>query len=182
MQLTQFTDYSLRVLLYLALKDDKATVREIAANFRVSQNHLVKVVHRLSLLGYIHSTKGKNGGLRLAISPEKIRIGEAVVKFEPSLDLVECFNAKLNTCPIRGVCALEKALKYAKIAFLKNLNAHTIADFLQTKTVERRKRILKIKACFYKLVVEKLNGYLTTTEPPFGDGNLISASCLETQL
>lgn len=146
MQLTQFTDYSLRVLLYLALKNDKATVREIAQNFKISQNHLVKVVHRLSTLGYIESSKGKSGGIRLAREPQDIPIGDAVETFEPSLDLVECFNAKTNTCPIRGVCALENALKSANRNFIEHLNQFTIADFLNTRTTKERKRKLKISS------------------------------------
>lgn len=145
MQLTQFTDYSLRVLLYLALKQDRATVKEIAANFNVSQNHLVKVVHRLGILGLIESTKGKSGGIRLAVSPKSVRIGEAIKKFEPHLELVECFNARTNTCPIRGVCSLENALKSASSIFIEHLNQFTIEDFLHTKTVSARKRKLKIK-------------------------------------
>jgi Rrf2 family nitric oxide-sensitive transcriptional repressor len=142
MRITQFTDYSLRVLLYLGLKNDRATIREITEAFRISNNHLMKVVHQLSRDGYINSYKGKNGGIALAVDPTQVRIGDFINSFEP-MDLLECFNAETNTCPIRGVCHLEHSLYDARKAFLQSLNRYTLADYLTaspTKT-ERMKRL-----------------------------------------
>lgn len=130
MRINQFTDYSLRVLLYLGLKGDRATVAEIADSFRISRNHLVKVVHHLSQAGYIHSYRGKAGGIQLKRDPSSIRIGDFVQESEP-LDLLECFNVKTNTCPIQGVCRLESVLKEGARAFVDQLNQHSLADFLQ---------------------------------------------------
>lgn len=129
MRITQFSDYSMRVLLYLGLKDDRAQVSEIAKAFRISRHHLVKVVHRLSQEGLIQSFKGRNGGIALAVDPSRVRIGELLRKFEP-MDLLECFAVKTNTCPIQGHCQLERTLYKARSAFLKELDQHTLADFL----------------------------------------------------
>lgn len=130
MRITQYTDYSLRVLLYLGLKNDKATVAEISRSFKISRNHLVKVVHHLSLKGYVKSFKGKNGGIAMAKDPKTIRVGDFVREFEP-MELLECFNLKTNTCPIQGVCQLEGVLHQGARAFIAKLNEHTVADFLR---------------------------------------------------
>jgi Rrf2 family transcriptional regulator, nitric oxide-sensitive transcriptional repressor len=97
MQLTIHSDYSLRVLLYLSqTKNDITTIVEIASFYKISKNHLVKVVHRLGQLGYIISIQGKGGGIKLAKKPADIKIGELIRKTEPSFYIVECFNKKHN--------------------------------------------------------------------------------------
>ena len=111
MRLTTFTDYSLRVLMYLALDRSRlATIPEIAKAFEVSQNHLVKVVHRLAQAGVIESVRGKGGGVRLARAPERIRIGEIVRMTEGDAPIVECFADDANGCRIAGPCRLKRAL------------------------------------------------------------------------
>ena len=102
MQLTRYTDYSLRVLLYLAVHPEGGTVPEIAQVYGVSQHHLVKVVHNLGKLGMVLTTRGKGGGVKLNQPAEDIRIGEAVRRLEPHFNLAECFNSDANTCPITG--------------------------------------------------------------------------------
>lgn len=129
MQLTLYTDYSLRVLIYLGIRpQQQATITEIAASYGISRNHLVKVVHNLANLGYIKTTRGRGGGMLLAYNPAEINIGEVVQKTEPNFDLVECFDKENNTCPIAPGCALIKALKAAKSSFLEVLNQYTLAD------------------------------------------------------
>ncbi|ALP53172.1 hypothetical protein Tel_08390 [Candidatus Tenderia electrophaga] len=129
MQLTLYTDYSLRVLIYLGMRpEQQATITEIADSYGVSRNHLVKVVHNLANLGYIKTTRGRGGGMLLAYRPEQINIGEVVKKTEPNFDLVECFDKENNTCPIAPGCALIKALKAARSSFLEVLNQYTLAD------------------------------------------------------
>lgn len=142
MRITQFTDYSLRVLIYLGTKNDLATIGEITRAFKISNNHLMKVAHRLSQEGYIHSLRGKNGGIKLAVPPEEIKIGDFVKKFEP-MDLVECFNEHTNTCPIRGVCQLERSLCEAQNDFIQSLNKFTLATYLAPSAakLERVKRL-----------------------------------------
>jgi Rrf2 family nitric oxide-sensitive transcriptional repressor len=128
-RVTLFTDYSLRVLLYLGIKQRKATVAEISKSFRISRNHLVKVVHFLSQKGYVKSYQGKGGGLELAINPADFKVGDFVLSLEPT-DLLECFNPTTNTCPIQGVCRLERAFHDARKAFIASLNRFTLQDCL----------------------------------------------------
>lgn len=138
MRITQFTDYSLRVLIYLGLKEETATVAEISKAFNISGHHLVKVVHQLSQDGIIKSFKGRGGGIELAIPPEQIRIGDFIRSREP-LDLLECFNQEFNTCPIQGTCQLERSLYEARNAFLESLNRHTLQDYLANSPAKKER-------------------------------------------
>src|SRR5262245_50085067 len=131
MQLTQFSDYSLRLLLYLAAHPDRAVaLQEISQAYGVSHHHLVKVSQRLIARGLVSSVRGRNGGLRLARPAEEINIGKLVRSTEPHMNLVECFDKETNTCPIDGACGLKGMLRQAQTSFLSVLDAHTIADFL----------------------------------------------------
>ena len=129
MQLTIFTDYGLRSLMYLAAQPDKlCSVREIAEHYGISRNHLVKVVHRLSQLGYITSSKGKGGGIRLAENATKLKIGDLVQSLEPHMHMVECFSKETNTCKIVNSCQLKHYLFEASKSFIATLNNYTLAD------------------------------------------------------
>jgi Rrf2 family transcriptional regulator, nitric oxide-sensitive transcriptional repressor len=130
MQLTLFSDYSLRVLLYLTMHGDRrVTLAEISSAYGISQHHLVKVVQRLVEEGWIESTRGRGGGLRLARPPGEINVGHVVRVTEPHLNLVECFDTQTNTCPIDRACGLKQVLLRAQAAFLNELEQHTLADF-----------------------------------------------------
>ncbi|MDX1811934.1 MAG: Rrf2 family transcriptional regulator [Gammaproteobacteria bacterium] len=132
MQLTMHTDYSLRVLIYLTqTRDSLATISEIAEFYKISRNHLVKVVHHLSSEGFIQTTRGKNGGMKLARSPELISIGDVVRRMEPNFDIVECFNADNPACVVTSVCSLKSALYQASAEFLAVLDRFTLADAMQ---------------------------------------------------
>ncbi len=135
MQLTIFTDYGLRSLMFLAAHPDrKCSVREISDLYGISRNHLVKVVHRLAQLGYITSTKGKGGGIMLAEGMESLRLGDLVQKLEPHMNSVECFDLATNTCKVVAGCQLKHYLTEANKAFIEALNCYTLAD-----TVKNRK-------------------------------------------
>jgi Rrf2 family transcriptional regulator, nitric oxide-sensitive transcriptional repressor len=141
MQLTRYTDYSLRVLIYLAVRPEKlATIEEIAGAYGISRSHLMKVVHQLGLAGYLETVRGRGGGLRLARLPEKIRIGEVVRHTEETMALVECFDPKTNHCRIEPVCGLRAALKDALDAFLRVLDGYTLADLV----VRRRDPLVRL--------------------------------------
>lgn len=130
MRLTTFTDYSIRVLVYLAVKaEDHSTVREIAERYKISRNHLMKVVQELSQRGYISSRRGKNGGLLLSKRPADIRIGTLVRQMESDLALVECLG-KNNQCILQPSCALQGVLSEALAAFFDVLDAYTLEDVL----------------------------------------------------
>lgn len=136
MQLTIFTDYGLRALMYLAARPEKrCSVREISDHYGISYNHLVKVVHKLSQTGLIASAKGKGGGLKLAVQPETLRLGDLVRMLEPNMHLVECFDKDRNRCRITSACTLKHYLFDAGAAFIENLNRHTLADTIADKTL-----------------------------------------------
>ena len=135
MRLTQYTDYSLRVLLYLAQqKDEMVTITELADFYKISRNHLVKVVHNLGIKGYIQTTRGKKGGLRLARPAHEIVIGDVVRKVEPDFELLECFNTTTDHCVITNACALKSVLILARDDFLSTLDLYTVADAVKGMT------------------------------------------------
>ena len=141
MQLTLFSDYSLRLLIYLAAHPDRLVpVQEVAGAYRVSHHLLVKVVQVLVQKGFVQSVRGRRGGLRLNKLPNEINLGELVRLTEPSFNLVECFDVGRNTCPIEPVCGLKQTLLEARQAFLAVLEKSTVADFL----VDRRPRLLRL--------------------------------------
>jgi Rrf2 family transcriptional regulator, nitric oxide-sensitive transcriptional repressor len=129
MRLTLYTDYSLRVLLYLAAKPEQtATITEITDFYKISRNHLVKVVHNLGLLGFISTSRGKKGGIKLAYPANEITISEVVKKTEPDMDLLECFNAETDNCTISRTCRLKSMIHDGRSAFLEVLDRYTLAD------------------------------------------------------
>lgn len=132
MQLTQYTDYSLRVLIYLSQKKqgELATITEIAEFYGISRNHLVKVVHNLATYGFIQTMRGKNGGMCLARPADEIGIGEVVRQTEPNFDIAECFNKENNSCVIAPMCALKSILGDARTSFIQTLDRYTIANAL----------------------------------------------------
>ncbi|MDR0770333.1 MAG: Rrf2 family transcriptional regulator [Burkholderiales bacterium] len=150
MRLNTFTDYSLRTLIYLALKDTSlVTRREIAGAHEISDNHLMKVVNFLSRQGYIETTRGKGGGMRLARAPEKINIGKVVHDCESDIPLIVCFKCNSrtqdnNSCRLNGVCALKGLLSEAHQAMYKTLERYTLADLLVKKTAMQRRLGLKV--------------------------------------
>ncbi|MCC7079041.1 MAG: Rrf2 family transcriptional regulator [Burkholderiales bacterium] len=144
MRLTAFSDYSLRVLIYLGIRGERlATIGEVASAYGISQNHLVKVVHHLARCGYIETLRGKGGGMRLARAPEKINVGEVVRGTEESLTLVECFDAAHSDCRIDPACALKPVLRRAFNAFFAVLDGCTLADLLAAKPKLARVLVLE---------------------------------------
>ena len=129
MKLTIYTDYSLRVLLYLASKPDAtATITEITEYYNISRNHLVKVVHNLGIHEFIITSRGKNGGIRLARPAEDIRLSDVVRNTEPDMDLLECFNPETDNCVISPSCRLKSMLYEGRSAFMAVLEKNTLAD------------------------------------------------------
>ena len=130
MRLTVYTDYSLRLLIYAALKPDGlTTIGEVAQAYGISRNHLTKVVDQLGLAGYIETVRGKGGGLRLARAAEAIRIGDVVRHTEPDMALTPCFKPIGAPCTILPACLLKGALGEARESFLQVLDGYTLADF-----------------------------------------------------
>ncbi|GGJ59190.1 Rrf2 family nitric oxide-sensitive transcriptional repressor [Anoxybacillus voinovskiensis] len=135
MQLTNYTEYALRVLLFLGALEpgEKTNIKEISRAFSISENHLSKIVYELGKEGFIETIRGRNGGIRLAKKPEDIRIGAVVRHTEDNLSLVECFAGHGNHCIITPVCGLKHVLHEALEAFLRVLDSYTLADLLANK-------------------------------------------------
>ena len=131
MRLTTYTDYSLRVLMYVAAKPDGlSTIREIADAYGISHNHLMKIVFELGRHGLLENLRGRSGGIRLARPAEEIRIGEVVRFTESETALVECFGVA-NACAITAPCRLKGALNQALEAFLGVLDRYTLSDLVR---------------------------------------------------
>jgi Rrf2 family nitric oxide-sensitive transcriptional repressor len=130
MRLTVFTDYALRVLLVLATRtEDLVTIADVSAAFAISDAHLMKVAHVLGKTGWVDTVRGRNGGMRLAVAPRTLKLGEVVRRLEPDFALVECFGAD-NRCVLTDGCGLQQALALAMKAFFDELDRYTLADLV----------------------------------------------------
>jgi Rrf2 family nitric oxide-sensitive transcriptional repressor len=144
MRLTVFTDYALRVLMYLALAPERRVrIRDVAESYDISRNHLMKVVNKLTRARLVESSRGVNGGLILARPAAAITVGEVVRKCEDDLGLVECFRED-NQCVITPACELKKVFGQALDEFMGVLDSYTIADLVAPEAKLRRQ--LKISA------------------------------------
>jgi len=134
MRLTVFSDYTLRVLLYLGIRGKElSTIADIAAAYDISKNHLMKVVNELSAQGYVETVRGKGGGLRLKVPPTQIPIGAVLRRTEADTVLVECFDEKTSECVIEPVCLMRGVFRQAREAFYQVLDQHTLADLLRPR-------------------------------------------------
>jgi Rrf2 family nitric oxide-sensitive transcriptional repressor len=134
MKLTTFTDYSLRVLIYLAADTTRrTTIAEIAESFGISENHLVKVVHFLGKQGWIDTVRGKGGGILLAMPPEKVNVGRVVRDTEGAAVPAECFSEEGGHCVITHCCRLKGVLGEAVKAFYAVLDRYTLADISRNR-------------------------------------------------
>ena len=136
MQLTKFSDYSLRALTYLGLNGGRrCTVREIAGACGIPESHLVQVIHNLGRRGFVATSRGRNGGLELARPAREINLGEVLRATETNFEMAECFAADgKNSCPIAGTCELTHVLEMALRAFFDVLDRHTLEDLLSSET------------------------------------------------
>ena len=128
MRLTAYTDYALRLLMYLAVADGPATIGEIAERFRVSRNHLMKIAFELGVAGYLETSRGRHGGLRLARAPAAIGLGEVIRATEGTPRLVPCAAEHDRSCPLWQACVLRRVMEQAEAAFVGVLDGFTLAD------------------------------------------------------
>lgn len=132
MRLTDYTDYTLRVLMYCASQPERLiTIAEMAAQYGLSRNHLMKIVSDLASQGILETTRGRGGGIRLLMPPEKIRIGDIVRRCETDMRLVECFDGRTNTCTLTPTCRLRGLFEAALAAYLRELDGATLADIVK---------------------------------------------------
>jgi Rrf2 family transcriptional regulator, nitric oxide-sensitive transcriptional repressor len=143
MHLTVFSDYTLRTLIYLALRPDAlCTIDDIASAYKISENHLTKVVHQAALAGEVQTVRGQRGGLRLARAPEAINIGSILRRTEPDMGIAPCFGSG-TTCVIQSACVLQEGLADALAAFFAVLDSMTLADLIRPK--RQLARLLRLK-------------------------------------
>ncbi|MCZ4270522.1 Rrf2 family transcriptional regulator [Rhodobacteraceae bacterium G21628-S1] len=129
MRLTSFTDYGLRMLMRLASAPDRAfSTADLAEEFQLSRNHLIKIMQKLGRAGLVQTRRGGGGGAILAHAPEEIRLGDVVRVLEEDQALVECFRPNGGDCTIDGCCRLKSRLRVAEMAFIENLNRSSLAD------------------------------------------------------
>ena len=135
MELSQFTDYSLRVLIRAAVCEpgERTSARKIADAYGISHNHIVKVVHNLSKLGYLETTRGRGGGIALARPASEIGVGEVVRQTE-NLAIVECLGPGGGSCCISPACGLKRVLAEAKGEFLKTLDRYQLSDICRPRS------------------------------------------------
>jgi Rrf2 family nitric oxide-sensitive transcriptional repressor len=142
MRLKSYTDYALRVLMHLAAKPDRlASISEIARTYRISRNHLTKVVHDLRKQGFLDAVRGRSGGVRLGRPATEISVGDVVRHTEGTFDLVDC-----GSCVIAPACALTAALHEARQAFMTVLDGYSLADLVE----ERKTGLRELLASFEK--------------------------------
>lgn len=145
MRVTRYTDYSLRVLMFLGLRaDQRSTIREISEAYGISRNHLMKVVQQLVAMGYVNSVRGVGGGLNLARSADQISVGNVIRDMESDLALVECMRPG-NQCVVTDSCKLQGMLAQAREGFLAVLNEYTLADILTPAEAAQLAIVLKIE-------------------------------------
>ncbi len=129
MKLTQYSNYALRSLQFAALRSPGlCRVDDVAAAHGISRAHIVKIVHELGQAGLLETQRGRGGGFRLARPAAEITVGEVLRITEGPFELVECFNAETNSCPLIGICRLSRAIGRAMAAFIAVLDKVTIAD------------------------------------------------------
>lgn len=130
MRLTTMTDYSLRLLMYVAQHPERlCTIAEVARAYDISEAHLMKITHQLSLGGWLETVRGKGGGMRLAAAPADINLGAVVRSIESDFILVDCLGSD-STCVLAGRCQLTSIVSGALNSFMQHLDGHTLADLL----------------------------------------------------
>lgn len=141
MQLKTYTDYGLRVLAYVGVRRDRSVPRsEIARAYHISPEHLRKVIHRMGQLGYLETTQGKSGGVKLGRSPSLIRLGNFVLEMEESMEIIDCSK---QDCPLQGGCTIKSAVNFARDAFISALNEYTLEMILDDTKMAKQLRIVE---------------------------------------
>lgn len=134
MRLTVYSDFSLRLLMYLAVQPERlATIAEVASAYGISRAHLMKVAHQLGQMGFVGTVRGRSGGLRLAREPATIGLGDVVRRTEPDFALVPCLAPTDSSCVILPACVLRHAIEQARDAFLAVLDRYTLADLIRPR-------------------------------------------------
>lgn len=130
MRLSQASDFALRILMATGQSDDPQTVDKLSRQLGLAKSHVMKIVAHLAKGGYLETTRGRGGGIRLAKTPDMIRLGDVVRLIEPDLGVVACLKPEPTVCAFLPRCALKSAMARASEAFLESLNTETLASIL----------------------------------------------------
>jgi Rrf2 family transcriptional regulator, nitric oxide-sensitive transcriptional repressor len=143
MRLARMTDYAIRLLIYVAQHRDRlCTIAEVATAYDISETHLMKITHQLALGGWLETMRGKGGGIRLALPPAQIPIGDVVRTMEPDFFIVECFSSG-HSCMLHGSCELTGVMDGALRSFMEHLDGFTLAEILPPQSGPERTRPLR---------------------------------------
>ena len=142
MRLSRFSDYSLRVLMFAALKNESFQIDEVTEAYQLSRHHVAKIVHQLAGLGYLETRRGRGGGTSLAHDPVEISLGKLLRQTERQSPLVECFDPGTNTCNISSCCKLKGILARAEEAFFRSLDEQSLRDLVSGAQCAKMRRIL----------------------------------------
>jgi len=130
-RLSEYTDYTLRVLMYCAARPEQlVTIAEIAEHHRLSRSHLMKIVSDLGRQGLLETLRGRSGGIRLLRDAHDIRVGDVIRAAETDFRLVECFDERSNQCALTGACGMKRLLGAALAAYFRELDGATLADVM----------------------------------------------------
>ncbi|MFT7616741.1 MAG: Rrf2 family nitric oxide-sensitive transcriptional repressor [Planctomycetota bacterium] len=144
MRLTKQADYSLRILIYLAVYPDRLSrIEEISRAYDISVFHVGKIVHKLGQKGFASVQRGRNGGIKLGNSPDAINLSDVIREFEPDFNLVECFNPEQDACSLTSACKLKGILGEALTAFDNVLKSYTLADLIKGRKPARYRKSLE---------------------------------------
>lgn len=147
MRLSEYTDYTLRVLMYCAQRPgQRVTIAEIAERHTVSKNHLMKIVNDLARQGWIETARGRGGGLALLADPARLSVGEVVRACETDFRLVECFDGSTNECTLAPGCRLKQTFDSALQGFFRELDTTTLAEISAPPPAAGRPRALPMKS------------------------------------
>mgnify|MGYP003106020005 FL=1 len=131
MNISKFSDYAFRILIYLAKNQEKlCTVEELASNLEISEHHLKKIVHKLAKTEYIISIKGRNGGLKLGMDPNEINLGKILIITEDNLNMSACFSSARHECARDSTCKFKHILGDALTSFINEISKHTLQELL----------------------------------------------------
>lgn len=134
MHVSRYTDYAYRILLYLAVNKERTSMATISDYYHISHEHLRKVVHNLSKLGYIQTYTGKSGGMELNMNPDKITLSQIFIDFEEQTPIIDCES---TDCPLISTCTLSRVMAKAQNVFIKELSQYTLADLIQNPKMAR---------------------------------------------
>src|SRR5262252_347505 len=132
MRLTEQTRYALHVLAYCAAQHPTlAKVAAIAAGTGITEQNIFKLIKTLTKAGFVTTIRGPHGGVRLALAPEAIRVGQVIRAIEPRFKACGPLDLILSEEPVSAVeRELDRAIGRGIAAFMQALDQTSIATLI----------------------------------------------------